>query len=43
MRLRNVSTGVVAVVSDDVAARIGSDWVPADESGAEPAKKRIKK
>lgn len=43
MRLRNVTTGVVAVVSDEVAARLGADWVPADVSDAEPATKRTKK
>lgn len=33
-KLRNVSTGVVVVVSDTTATRLGSDWVPFD--GTEP-------
>lgn len=35
-RLRNVESGVVVIVSDDTACRLGPEWAPAD---SEPAKR----
>ncbi len=40
-RLRNTQSGVVVNVSDDTAARLGSEWEPADKPAPRkaPAKK----
>jgi len=36
-RLRNVQSGAVVSVSDETAARLGSEWEPAEK--VEPVKK----
>lgn len=40
-RLRNIQTGVVVSCSDETAARLGSQWEPADKP--EPEAKKTKK
>lgn len=40
-RLRNVQTGAVVSCSDETAARLGSEWVPADKPT--PTKVAVKK
>lgn len=37
-RLRNEATGAVMSVQESTAARLGSEWVPADKPKSEPAK-----
>lgn len=34
IRLRHITTGAVVSVTDEKAARMGSEWVPAEESQA---------
>ena len=41
-RLRNSVTGAVVNVSDDVAGRLGSAWVPADQSSSEDSQPKEK-
>ena len=38
-RLRHTKSGAVVSVSDEKAARMGSEWEPADEKPKAPAKK----
>lgn len=38
-RLRNTKTDAVLSCSEEVAARLGSEWEPADEAKKAPAKK----
>lgn len=45
-RLRHAVTGVVVSVSDDTAARLGNEWIPADSEPTPrrgPARKRAVK
>lgn len=43
-RLRNTLTGAVVSCSDETAARLGGEWVPADvkpgQSASKPRRKR---
>ncbi len=39
-RLRNSQTGAVVSVSDATAARLGGEWVPAEQQEAEPTKSK---
>ena len=40
-RLRNIQTGAVVSVSDETAARLDDEWVPAEK--AAPVKKTVAK
>lgn len=43
-RLRNIQSGAVVSCSDETAARLGSEWVPADETPKKaPAKRAASK
>ena len=43
-RLRNIQTGAVVSVSDETAARLDSEWEPADKPAAKaPAKRAARK
>lgn len=40
LRLRNDKSGVVVIVREDTAARLGSAWVPVEEETPKPAPTR---